>query len=59
MHFRPRLLCEVVYAFRLGRLRVGGWWHWVGLRVDIRPYGFVWVDDACVWAADGVAFSMG
>ena len=24
MHFRPRLLCEVVYAFRLGGLHVGG-----------------------------------
>ena len=34
MHFRPRLLCEVVYAFRLDGLRVGGWWHLAGLRVN-------------------------
>ena len=39
------------------------WWRWVGadcmwvvdvvwgrLRVDVRPYSFVWVD--CVWAVD-------
>ena len=40
------------------------------LRVDVCPYGFVWadctwtvdfvwVDDVCVWAFVGVAFSMG
>ena len=34
MHFRPRCVGGFVYAFRLGGLRVGGWFRLGGLCVN-------------------------
>ena len=34
MHFRPRCIVWIVYAFRLCGLRMGGWFHLGRLHVD-------------------------
>ena len=61
MHFRPRCVVWIVYAFRLGGLRADGWFRWGGLRAErlvsfgwiMRGMvGFVWVD--YMWAVDVV-----
>ena len=34
MHFRPRCVCGIVYAFRLGGLSLDGWFPLGGLHVN-------------------------
>ena len=62
MHFRPRCVCSCIHSFAYGNAAVRTFGRarrhrpyafcLRELRVDVRPYGFVWVD--YTWTVDAV-----